>query len=280
MGARNLSHSDSFAGPILEVQAASAAGGGTSLSTAAVLVELANQATHLSIIPRNFATAVVAQFALNPYLSILFNNDGMATTPVDNSANAQDASASTNVVVSALKTLVNGGSLWVGSPVPFRGVKVVLVGANANASALTGKYWNGSAFVDASITDGTTTGGKTFGQSGDITFTVPSAWSRSTIEDILAVVGPPLAAGPFANSKVPLYWMRFEVSAAMSATVTASSILAYNRSTAYAELESEMAWSSRMFKGLGGISCVEAKVNAGTGNLMVNCSVDMGSKLS
>jgi hypothetical protein len=47
-------------------------------------------------------------------------------------------------------------------------------------------------------------------------------------------------------------------------------MLCANRSTAYMELLSGQTFEQRVFAGVGGFGCVEAKMNAGTGNLVVN----------
>ena len=52
---------------------------------------------------------------------------------------------------------------------------VTMAYANGTASVLKGYYWNGAAWTDASITDGTSASSKTLAQNGSITFTAPTA---------------------------------------------------------------------------------------------------------
>ena len=67
-----------------------------------------------------------------------------------------------------------------------------------------------------------------------------------------------------------MFWTRWSVSAALDTAVTLDHMAAANRSTAYAELLSGQTFEERIRHGFGGIGCVEALVNAGTANLIVN----------
>ncbi len=267
--------SDSFPGPISEARIASTAAGGTALTTSAALIPFPNGTTHVQVLPRNFSTAIVVKLAINPYLAVLLNNDRMVTVPVDYSDAAQDGVAATQVTLSALAASPVG-AVYVGSPVPFRGLRSVTVDANTGAaSTLAADYWNGSAWVTTTPTDGTTAGGKTFAQSGDITWTVPTAWAKKDLETILGTAN---AYGPFGTpaGTLQLYWIRLTVSAALSATVTLSSLLALNRSTVYAELPETMGQEFRVSKKLGGHAGLEALTDAGTANLIVNVFTQLG----
>lgn len=275
---RLRANSDSFPGGINEARAASSAGGGTALTNAAALIQIPNGVSHLTLAAWNWAAScVVTKYALNPYLAILFSNDAFAAAPVDNSNAAQDADTTTNAVFSALKTLANGGAIYIGAGVPFRGMRGVSVGANANAAVLTVKYWNGTAWTDITATDGTASGGKTFAQNGDITWTVPTAWARATLRSILQVLATDTPCKMFVASEVPLYWLRLEVNAVLSATVTLSSLVAMNRSTAYAELLEGDKLQCRISKAIGGIAAVEALTDQGTASLIVNGYTEPGS---
>ena len=273
---RLTSHVDSLPGPLGEARAISTAGGGTALSTSAVLIIIPNGTTHLQILPRNFTTAVVAKLAINPYLAVLVSNDAFAAAPVDNSDLAQNGLSASRVTLSALTTLVLGGAVYIGAHLPFRGLRTVTVGANANASVLAATYWNGTAWTSLAPTDGTASGGATFAISGDITWTVPAAWVKQELWSILASLNTPVPCGVFVDSGRPLYWTRLAVSAALSATVTLSSLLALARSTAYAELPATMGLELRVSKQLGGQATLEALTDAGTGNLIVNGFTQIG----
>ena len=272
---------DIQSGPLGEFRAASTAGGGTALTTTATCIALSLNAHHAFLTPRNFAGAVVAKVAFNPWLTILKTSDNLATPPVDYSEAAQDGDASVDVVLSDFDTLANGDFLLIGSHMPFRGVLIDIDGANAGAaSVLTVTYWNGTAWVTTSATDGTTSGGVTMAVDGAVTWTVPAPWKAESLQGIFAKVGPADCA-PFKNPNLTIpyaekmYWTRWVTDVVFDASTTANSMLALNRSTAYGELLAGQVHERRLHRGLGGFGCVEALTDAGTANLIVN--VDSGN---
>src|SRR3990167_10885656 len=92
-----------------EERVASTAGGGTALTTTAAFIRLPRITKYIGMVPRNFATAVVAKYHLNPWLTILKTADALATAPTDYSNAGQDLSAAAaGVVLSSLDTLANG----------------------------------------------------------------------------------------------------------------------------------------------------------------------------
>lgn len=263
-----------LAGPLGEIRAASTAGGGTALTTTAGFIQIPTGVRHLMITPRNFSTGVVAQIALNPYLVVIKTADALATAPTDYSENAQDGSAATDVTLSSLDTAANLDFLYVGSHLPFRGVVCDIDAANGTASVLTVKYWQDAApdaWTDITATDGTTSGGATFAVDGNVTWTVPTDWLKAS----LLTIADTTLSFPYAG--LPMYWTRWEVSVALDSSTTLNSMLSMNRSTAYWELLSGQPLEERITKGLGGIGCVEALMNAGTGNLIVNAASGAGS---
>ena len=280
MAVRTFSRVDSLPGPLGEARVASTAGGGTALTSTAGLFVIPTGTTHLQLIPRAFSGAVVVKFALTPYLAILKTTDLLATV-TDYSENAQDGVAATLVTLSALPTFANGGALYVGSPVPFRGINVTMTAnVNGNASVLSVYYWNGSAWTILTnathgYVDGTINAGCTFGASGQIVWpTLPTTWSRKSLEEICAVDGTNLPI-TISLRAVSLYWVRLQVSVALSATVTATAMLALARSTLYAELSETLGFETRIAKRLGGHACVEALTDAGAANLIVNAYTDL-----
>ncbi len=64
----------------LEQRSASTAAGGTALTTTAALISIPFGSKYLSLTPRNFLTAVVAQFCINPMLTILATTDALSGT--------------------------------------------------------------------------------------------------------------------------------------------------------------------------------------------------------
>ena len=179
--------SEIVAGPLGEGRVASTASGGTALTTTATFIRLPRVTSHIILTPRNFSTAVVARFHLNPWLTVLKSTDSVVTAPTSYSNTAQDLSASAGgVVLSALPTLANGGLVLVGANLPFRGVNVVVSDLNAVVSTLAVTYRKtDDTWADITPTDGTKTGGNTtFGQNGNVTWTVPTDWQMERLADI------------------------------------------------------------------------------------------------
>jgi len=254
-----------YAGRLGSFRAASTASGGTALTTTAQCLALPDGTQHVIITARNFATAVVTKFALNPHLTVVKTVDAGAAW-VDYSTAAQDGLATTDVVLSSLDTLANGDALWLGSHEPFRGAIVDVDAANANASVLAAHYPVGTVMTTLAPTDGTLSAGAAFAVDGSITWAVPSNWSQEKLSSLLAtsVAAPPSPAAE-------MFWVRLTVSAALDASTTLNSILALNRSTAYAELTNGQTLEGRCVKAAGGVGCIEALTDAGTANLIVNC---------
>lgn len=260
-----------IAGPLGEMRAASTAGGGTALTTTATFIQLPIKSDHIFITPRNFATAVVAQFALNPWLVVLKTIDGMASTPTDYSDAAQDADTATSVDISELGALTAGDFLLVGAALKFRGVYFDIDGTNGLGTAALqvddwrAAGWNAMTTALGTLTDGTFST-RTFAQDGLVSWTPNAGWLAATLREIY----PTAPNTPYSDMK--LFWTRWTVSAAITDTsVTIDSMVAANRSTAYAELMSGQTFEERIRHGeIGGFGCVEALTDAGTANLIVN----------
>lgn len=266
-----------------EGRAASTAGGGTALTTTKALITIPRNSRWIGMTPRNFVGADVAQFMLNPYLSIVRTHD-LLVSPALEYGNTQDYSDelqdgdATDVNIgdgaTQFDTLANGDALYVGSPFPFRGVTVT-VGTTVQdvASVLTIKYWSVTGdWVDTANSEGTKSVGDCLKQSGDETWTVSADWTKAS----LVATGATTLGQTFAI--VPMYWTRWEVSAALTASCQLRAIQPLNRSTAYEELGEgqpyQQALNEKQF------ACVEALVNAGTGNLIVNTAVTSGEKFN
>lgn len=263
---------ETWAGPLGEMRAASTASGGTALSTTALVVPLPAGTAHVSVEGRNYSTAVVARIALVPWLTVLKTLDLLATA-TDYSDAAQDANTGTDVVLSSLGTFASGDALYLGSHIPFRGVYADVDAANANASVLSGDYWDGDSWAALTVTDGTASTGVTFAVDGAITWTMPSDWAPTDLSSSVATTG---AAVPQRGAK--LYWVRLKVSAALDSSTTLNSLLALARSTAYAELVSGRVLEFATTRGHGGVAGIEALTDAGTANLIVNVAARAGSR--
>lgn len=258
----------------MEQRSFTTAGGGSALTTTALLIPVATAGKisgtgEIALTGRNFSTAVVVKYLLNPRLTLLITDDGNATF-TDESDDAQDGSASTDVTLSSLPATPLG-YVYLGTTEPVRGYRADVDAANGTAGTMTGDYWNGSAWASLSITDGTASGGAPWAQDGDITFTVPSAWTKERLGTILgktqAELGPPLSQTK--AQQYALFWTRLSNTGACDSSTTLNSLMPLNRSTAYAELVSGYAALAPAATDQSyGYSAVEALTDAGTANLV------------
>ena len=251
---------------------------GVACTTTAAFTPFHQGTEHIDIVPRNLSTAVVVKYAFCPYLIILKADsaDGLGGHLEDNTQVAQDGSTATSVTLSSLAA---GRALYVGSAIPFRGAHVDVDGANSTGSTvITVSYWNGSAWVDTSDTDGTISGGISLAQDGAITWTVPSEWQLATLNQLAAGAGETLDSSGQKWSYVNMYWTKWTWSHAMDSAVTLDHILGINESTAYAELTDSTAYEGRIHNGFGanGVAGIEALTDDGTANLIVTCSAMNG----
>lgn len=249
--------------PLGEIQAASTASGGTALTSTVARIVLPLGTKHVSLIPRNSAGANVCKFNFNPFITVKKTTDDGASF-TDYTTEAQDGSTSTDITLSSLSTLANGDYVLVGAHTPFSGLVVDVDSTNSTASVLTVSYWNGSAWVTTSATDGTASGGATFAQDGSITWTVPSAWAQYE---------PVVGLGK-------MFWVRLTVSAALDSSTTLNSLIAISRHTTYAEIPFGLSFEQSISVGVGGWSSVNALTDAGTANLIVNASTRNAGRFS
>lgn len=269
---------DTYPAELGEVRAASTADGGTALTTTAVVVALHPGTRRVWLEARNYSTAVVVKFALNPWLVCLRVTDASAAdwTALDVSDSAQDASTATTCGFSSQGTGAQSAYYFIGSHYPFRGVAVDIQATNSTANTtLTVKYWNG-AWTDITASDGTAAAGVSFAQDGQVTWTVPSDWTRATLRTTMSSTLP---AASVVHQRDELYWTRWEFDEVLDASVTANSLLALARNTSYAEIKLDTTTGGAgtpmhfaVTRGKYGVGCIEALTNAGTANLIVNCA--------
>lgn len=264
---------------LAEWRAASAAAGGTALSTTLARVLFPKGTQHARLRAHTFVTATVAQVGIVPFLSVLRTNDNLATDAVDESERAQDADAATHVTLDSFPALANGGFLLIGAVRPFRGVHVTMdANVNANASVLTVKYrkTDDTWAAVAGQSDGTILTGATFGQTGAVTWTVPTDWKRASLLDIADLKAKALTEIPSQHIHEPFFWTRWEVSAALDASTLVDAMVAMARSTAYAELRTDQDLEMFLRWGIGGNAGLEAQTDAGTAKLIVNVAAGSG----
>lgn len=254
--------------------------GGLAGTTTVKTVGLPPGTKNISVTAHNLSTATVAQFMVNPWLTVLKTADAGATW-TDYSEVAQNDNADSGIVLSSLNTLANGDALFIGSHVPFRGVQTDIEDTNDTASVLTISYWNGSAWADTSNSDGTDVAGDTLKQDGANTWTVPAAWSAASLDTIFATAGENFKGTyvkPVAGINIyvaPQYWTRWEVSVALDSSVTAHQMHSLNRSVSYAQISTTHTHEQAIHRGRGGIGSIEYRTDAGTAD--VNITAGSGS---
>jgi len=89
------------------------------------------------------------------------------TNPKDYSDIINNSSQDADNSVSIGGSYVN---ILVGSLRPLKGVKFYISSGNASASTMTGSTWNGTSWATLTITDNTSSGGKSLAQTGTVTF--------------------------------------------------------------------------------------------------------------
>jgi hypothetical protein len=268
-----------------EVRAVSTASGGTALTTTATgasapgslgMVSIPAGSDWMSITPRNFSGCNVVRVSLNPRLVILATWDAGETT-VDISDEMQDGDTTDYVMDSF--PITGTGYIWVGARIPFRGVAVDIgTDPNATANDLTVYYWNGTSWVDLSDTDTTDTGAS-FAVDGTVTWTVPASWAAASLSAIGTSIGSGVEYALPASTPhhaTPLYWSRWEWSAAMEAGTDVAQMLSLNRSTAALELLEGQPLE--LMVNHHEIANVQGITDAGTANLVVNVGTLAGNE--
>jgi len=101
-----------------------------------------------------------------------------------------------------LKRDGNTANFYIGALRPMQQFKLYIKDFNSNASTMTVKYWNGSAWVTPTQLDNTTVGGVSLAQTGTVTF-------LDGIEDLNT---PRFIGGKF------LYWVKVDVTSVDSST--------------------------------------------------------------
>lgn len=254
-----------------EIRAASTAGGGTALDTTALAISLPLGSDWVSLTARNLVGADVVRFAINPFLTVIKTSDDLVL--LENLSDISREMQDGDTTEVAFDDFTTTDKLYVGADVPFRGAAVdVGTQVNGNASVLSVGYWNGVGWIDLSDSDGTETGGNTtMAQDGDVTWTVPSEWVKSSLVNARAET-----ALLETWARTDLYWTRWTVSAATDANWDILQIHSLNRSTAYAELiEGQTYQQAISASGPGSIITVEALTDSGTANLVINVATEL-----
>ena len=171
---------------------------------------------------------------------------------------------------SALDSGTTSDRLYIGLADIIGGLHIDMTSSvNTNASVMTVKYWNGSAWADITVTDATKEGGATSLQaSGDLIWTVPTDWVSAhlggnnfdgTIKGMS--ITDKDAPGSYG------FWLQIYWSAALSSDVEMANIWTLNKDTSHRGYfhggqEYPISFDARV---VGGIEAVidEAKIEAG-----------------
>ena len=252
---------------------------GVSLTTVAAFTPIFKGTKHVTLVPRNFATAVVLRYIQCPYLVILKSDRAVAldVAPIDCSEVAQDGS--TTVPRMDLSGLVTGRFVYVGAAVPFRGAHIDVEATNGTSNTdLVARYWAGATdeFVDLSATDGTKNT-VALDKNGPVTWTMPTAerWKADSLVNIMAAIaGSATIAAKFSWRDVKMYWTRWQWDEDLDSTVTLNHMIGINESQAYDESPVGLGIEQRVHHGFGlvGTGGFETLVDAGTGNVLIKCA--------
>lgn len=268
----------------------SLAAGGPSLSTTLKSLAIPLEAEWVSLTPRNFAGgAGTMRFALAPRLTIIVTTDLLATPtaidsnpttittrPTQDISNEMQDGDQTDFAIDSIDTLANLDAIYVGAPLPFRGVTVDIgTGPQGTSSrVLTVSYWAGANdWVDTINIDNTISGSATMAVDGTNTWAVPDAWIPATLYG--TADGAPGSINETSIqqgwSQAKLYWTRWEFSGALDSDTDIRQIKALARNTDYAELLEGQALEFSINP--VDVSTLEVLTDAGTGNVVANAGI-------
>lgn len=138
----------------------------------------------------------------------VFAYTGSAYT--DQSSNARNDTPD-DVAIASILTTPASDRLYIGGAWTFDGLKAIMTGTrNAAASVLTVKYSGPTGWTALTANDGTDVSGKTFAQSGRVTWVTPTDWQRQRLN----------------GTGDEFFWIELSVSAALTSGTTLAQILA------------------------------------------------------
>ena len=134
---------------------------------------------------------------------------------------------------SAMDAATTSDRLYVCLPDKVGGLHIDMTASkNTNASIMTVKYWNGSAWADITVSDGTSPSGISLARDNNLTWAVPTDWVAAhlggnnydgTIKGMsITDVDAPGSYG---------FWLQIYFSAALSADVEIANIWTLNKNT-------------------------------------------------
>ena len=264
--------------------------GGPTLSTTVKTLAIPLGAEWLSITPRNFqGGAGTMRYALAPRLTIIVTTDLLATgTQIDGNPTdiasfpTQDISDEmqdgdqTDFAIDSIDTIANLDAIYVGAPLPFRGVTIDIgTGPQGTSSrVLTIKYWAGANdWVDINNTDGTISGTASMAVDGTNTWSIPTAWIPpilfGTADGIPGSINETSIQQAWSKDK--LYWTRWEWNGALDSDTDVRQIKALARNTDYAELLEGQAMEFSIDP--RDVATLEVLTDAGTAAVVANAGI-------
>ena len=240
--------------------------GGIAVTATSQAVPIPNSTRELEFSIRNAASSAVSVlWAVNPSLIVLHTADALATAPTDATNKMRDGIAANVLVLDSLGA-GTPAFIYVGARIPFGGVAVNVTADNNTDSALTVNYYNGSTWETTGATDGTSDSSETLAQDGNVTWTIPTSWTKKGLKDIGATS---INTFPYATEE--LYWTQWAVDVALDSTVSVTGMHALSRNTYFSEIffddTKKIAVNS---SDLTGNTSFEFKTNTGTGNMIIN----------
>jgi len=100
--------------------------------------------------------------------------DNVPTEGQNFSVQVSDGRTTTAAVLDSLPNYAAFGCLFVGTPVPVNSLDWTISNPNGNAATIDVRYWNGAWTSVSGLSDGTASGSATLGQSGSMTWTLPT----------------------------------------------------------------------------------------------------------
>lgn len=144
--------------------------------------------------------------------------------------------------------------IYIGCEVPFRGVYVNVVNANGTASVLSGTYTkNDGTYAALTVTDNTASGGATLAIDNTITWTMPTDWTKASV-----------------NGGAPLYYARLTTDGGTDSATSLAEVIPLSVQTANSTgakgvvavttaVSAPRYWFSR--EHVGGIEAIAADTN-------------------
>ncbi|KKK72534.1 hypothetical protein LCGC14_2902920, partial [marine sediment metagenome] len=163
-------------------------------------------------------------------------------------------------------TLADGDAIYIGAPLPFRGVAVDVGAVQTTSNTLTVSYVaSGEAWTAVSGFADNTDTGASLAADGTVVWTVPDPWERTS----LIAHGDTTVKEPWAMAN--LYWTRWEWDAAFNNNVDVRQLRALSRSTDYATLLEGQPFEMSIDP--TEVASVEILTDAGTANILGNAGV-------